>query len=236
MNEQLYSCFVILMGSIMFGSIITKVTKIIINRNPQATNLKQKMDDLKGYLNEKHLPSQIKEAALDAYSYYMLKKSLIGESGVFDEMPKPLLVKLVQSIYQEEIQTIRVFKKYEDTFVVQIVVNSMPFQVKTGDVVMDLGDVSSDIMFLMMGKIQISTHYLETVNVRKRQLQPLPSKLELESIKESPPSTGRSEKSNTSSSKFNRFGRDQKLFVQDEAIAGYCSTGNFFGDAEFLKW
>ena len=218
----------------MFGSIITKVTKIIINRNPQASNLKHKMDDLKGYLNEKHLPSVIKEAALDAYSYYMHKKSLIGESGIFDEMPKPLLVKLVQSIYQEEIQTIGVFKKYEDTFVVQIVINSMPFQVKTGEIIMDMGDVSADILFLMMGKIQISTTYLETTNMRKRQLQPLPTQQELESMKESPPSTSRSEKPNLSSK--GRFGRDKRSSLHNEAVAGYCNTGNFIGDSEFLKW
>ena len=50
-SERLYSCFVILCGSIMFA--VIKVTKLIINRNPQATNLKAKMDDLKGYLNER---------------------------------------------------------------------------------------------------------------------------------------------------------------------------------------
>lgn len=218
----------------MFGSIITKVTKIIINRNPQASNLKYKMDDLKGYLNEKHLPSVIKEAALDAYSYYMHKKSLIGECGIFDEMPKPLLVKLVQSIYQEEIQTIGVFKKYEDTFVVQIVINSLPFQVKTGEIIMDMGDVSSDILFLMMGKIQISTTYLETTNMRKRQLQPLPTQQELDTMKESPPSTSRSEKPNLSGK--GRFGKDKKSSLHNEAVAGYCNTGNFVGDTEFLKW
>ena len=228
------------MGSIMFGSIITKVTKIIINRNPQATNLKHKMDDLKGYLNEKHLPVQVKEAALDAYMYYMQKKSLISESGVFEEMPKPLLVKLIQSIYQEEIQTIRAFKKYEDTFVVQIVINSMPFQLKTGELVMDMGDVSLDIMFMMMGKVQISTTDLDVGNVRMKQLHPLPSQIELQDMRKDSPET--SEKifnygdkiSDTMSS--GKGSSKSNMYAVSEVIAGYCHTGNFFGDSEFLKW
>ena len=78
-SEILYSCFVILCGSIMFGAVITKVTKLIINRNPQATNLKAKMDDLKGDLNEKNLSKHIKEQAIESYIYYMHKNSLISE-------------------------------------------------------------------------------------------------------------------------------------------------------------
>lgn len=35
-HERLYAAFVILGGSIMFGAIITKVTKLILNRNPQV--------------------------------------------------------------------------------------------------------------------------------------------------------------------------------------------------------
>ena len=155
-NERLYACFVILCGSIMFGAVITKVTKLIINRNPQATNLKAKMDDLKGYLNEKNLDVVTKEQAIESYIYYMNKKSLISESGVFDEMPKPMLVKLIQSIYQEEIQTIRVFKKYEDNFVVQIVINSLPFQVRAGETVNGKGDIATDVTFIMLGTISIS--------------------------------------------------------------------------------
>jgi hypothetical protein len=40
------------------------------------------MDDLKGYLSEKHIPTAIKDDAIAAYVYFFRKKSLIGESGV----------------------------------------------------------------------------------------------------------------------------------------------------------
>ena len=80
-SERFYGCFVILFGAIMFGAIITKVTKLILNRNPQATKLKAKLDDLKGYMNEKKLPEAIKLKCISAYAYYMRRKSLISESG-----------------------------------------------------------------------------------------------------------------------------------------------------------
>ena len=73
------------------------------------------------------------------------------------------MVKLIQSIYQEEIQTIRVFKKYEDNFVVQIVINSMPFQVKAGENVYEKGDLASDVTFIMLGVIGIMDRNEKTV-------------------------------------------------------------------------
>lgn len=62
-RERVYSIFTMLMGSIMFGAMIAQVTRLIESRNPQARAFKEKMDELKAYLNEKHLPKSIKISA-----------------------------------------------------------------------------------------------------------------------------------------------------------------------------
>ena len=61
--ERIYSIFTMVLGGVMFGAIIAQVTRLIESRNPQAKAFKEKMDELKAYLSEKHLPTKLKTAA-----------------------------------------------------------------------------------------------------------------------------------------------------------------------------
>jgi CRP-like cAMP-binding protein len=159
-REQFLMIFLLPILAVMFGALINKVTKAILLSNPQASGLKSRMDDLKGYLSEKHIPTAIKDDAIAAYVYFFRKKSLIGESGVFEELPKQILNKLVQSIYKEEICTIDVFKKEncQQEFVVDLLINSKPFQARAGEIIADQEDIAEDIFFIMKGVVAISTY------------------------------------------------------------------------------
>lgn len=66
----------------------------------------------------------------EAYSYYLTKKSSFGESGIFEDLPQPLLFKLVLQLYEKDIKKVQLFCTYECSFVVELVTNSKPFQVR----------------------------------------------------------------------------------------------------------
>lgn len=59
-SERIYCIMTMLLGGVMFGAVIAQVTRLIESRNPQAKAFKEKMDELKAYLNEKHLPTRLK--------------------------------------------------------------------------------------------------------------------------------------------------------------------------------
>jgi hypothetical protein len=61
--ERIYCIVTMLLGGVMFGAVIAQVTRLIESRNPQAKAFKEKVDELKAYLNEKHLPSKLKADA-----------------------------------------------------------------------------------------------------------------------------------------------------------------------------
>jgi hypothetical protein len=62
-NERIYSIVTQLLGAVMFGAVISQVTRLIESQNPQARAFKEKMDELKAYLNEKLLPNKLKQQA-----------------------------------------------------------------------------------------------------------------------------------------------------------------------------
>jgi hypothetical protein len=66
-SERVYCVATQLIGGVLFGAVIAQVTRLIESRNPQARAFKEKMDELKAYLNEKLLPTKLKIAAKVGY-------------------------------------------------------------------------------------------------------------------------------------------------------------------------
>jgi hypothetical protein len=62
-GERIYSIVTQLLGAVMFGAVIAQVTRLIESQHPQARAFKEKMDELKAYLNEKLLPNKLKQQA-----------------------------------------------------------------------------------------------------------------------------------------------------------------------------
>ena len=62
-SERIYSIVTQLLGAVMFGAVIAQVTRLIESQHPQQRAFKEKMDELKAYLNEKLLPNKTKRLA-----------------------------------------------------------------------------------------------------------------------------------------------------------------------------
>lgn len=156
-DEKLYAIFTMLIGSILFGAVIAQVTRLIATRNPQARIFKEKMDELKAYLNEKMLPPKLKIEAKESYMYYLTQKTIFAERGVLQELPTSLLNPLTLSIYNIEIHNLNFFRSSDDSFVVKLVLNCKPFQAPSGVLLLEKGDVPDEIIFILRGVIQFTT-------------------------------------------------------------------------------
>jgi CRP-like cAMP-binding protein len=157
-GERIYTIFIQLTGSILFGAVIAQVTRLIASRNPQAKAFKEKIDELKGYLNEKLLPPRLKASAKECYTYYLTRKSAFSENVIYDELPATLLNPLVLSIYSNDIHKISFFRHLDESFVVQLFILGKPFQSAPNTFILEKGDVPDELMFILRGVVQFSTN------------------------------------------------------------------------------
>ena len=157
-GERIYAIFTMLCGGIMFGAVIAQVTRLIEGRNPQARAFKQRMDELKAYLTEKNLPASVRKDAKEAYTYFYSRQSTLAETGIFNELPSHLLIKLIHNIYYKEIERIDIFRNSDDSFVQQLLLHCKPFQAAPGEQIFGAGDVAEEVVFIMIGLVRISIH------------------------------------------------------------------------------
>ena len=168
-TERIYCIFTMLFGGVVFGAVIAQVTSMIENQNPQLTAYKAKMDEVKAYLSEKRPPPHLRQKALDAYSYYLKRKSSFGERAILDGLPEELKTKLVYELYFREIKGIDLFseaKTYDEKlFVVRVVQHMKPQRASKGETIFRAGDIAKHIVFVMSGIIRISTLVDDTQEV-----------------------------------------------------------------------
>ena len=93
----------------------------------------------------------------EAYAYYLTKKSSLGEDGIFKNLPKTLLIELINDAYSKEIKQLRIFDDCDSSFISDIYMYTRPFKVQRGQVLYRIGDLANDIILICKGHISISS-------------------------------------------------------------------------------
>lgn len=180
MGERVFSIFVMLTGGIMFGAIISQITRLTEAQNPMQKLVNASMTELEVFLSLKQLPKHLKQSIKvlpfriyvdeiirkryvaivyqKAYGYYFQRKSVLVETGgILDDLTHTLSNKLTRLLFEKEIARINLFTRVNYRFVNMLVTSSRPFAADTGTVVVDYGDVCDEIYFVISGLVRIET-------------------------------------------------------------------------------
>ena len=69
-----------------------------------------------------------------------------------------MLNKLLIHIYAKEFQLIRLFRTFDESYIVQLIIRSKPVRFAAGSIIYDTGDISDDICFIIRGSVQFFLH------------------------------------------------------------------------------
>ena len=78
-TERLYSMVTQVIGAVTFGALIATVNILVASANPAQRSYKEKMGEVKAYLQERHVPAGLAREVRSAVKYYMNKKSVFEE-------------------------------------------------------------------------------------------------------------------------------------------------------------
>jgi hypothetical protein len=157
-----------LIGSIMVGSMVNQVVKFIESLDREARADKKRMTEFTLYLQESgRVPNGVKEKAFKAFAYYLKRKSTFLDQGTFEGIPPVVMNKLVVNLYAPVIRKINLFQSMleldEKEFIVNLIMSSKPFEASVGETIAGVGDIATEIMFLMTGEVCGFVLFIPTV-------------------------------------------------------------------------
>lgn len=92
----------------------------------------------------------------EAYAYYLRKKSSYGEVGFHEDLPLPVMYRLIKELHNSDIQAIELFHTYEKDFVVPLLIAVKPFQAIAGENIYKESDVMNEIIFVKRGQVNMT--------------------------------------------------------------------------------
>jgi CRP-like cAMP-binding protein len=137
-----------------FGLIIATVGIIVETLDPEVTARKKKMDELKGFLLERGVSKQLQRQVKDHYEYFFTRHSVFPEANLFSELPNSLLIKLVFEVRKEELNVVTLFNQLETMCIVDLINKLKPFQLNYMQTLGGYGEVSTEMYFVVKGKIE----------------------------------------------------------------------------------
>jgi len=160
MTERMYAMCVMMVGGALFGAVIAQVTKFIENRNPQAKEFKDNMDELKAYLREgKPLDETsplLRKQIVRAYGYYLTRKSTFVESGMFTGLPKENLIELVFSIFDKEVRQVPGLADFSSRHAISfLLLHMQPLNALGGEVIFQQYDVAEEMVLVATGSVSL---------------------------------------------------------------------------------
>ena len=81
---------------------------------------------------------------------------MFGEPTFFEDLPQPILYRLVKQLNEDDIRSVKLFHTYEMEFVVALLLALKPFQAMAGETIFSEGDICDTIVFLKKGKVAVS--------------------------------------------------------------------------------
>jgi CRP-like cAMP-binding protein len=156
--ERIFAIFTMVVGVIVFSTLMSKVANLFNKMNPQAQIVSEKMEEIKCFLVEIELPRHLRDKVKQEYAYYYEKKALLGEVGI-SNLAKPMLMSLLFDLYNADIQEIHLFSDESlksKNLIYSIIHDWKPFFGVAGDVLYRQGDIFRKIVFLKEGLVRIS--------------------------------------------------------------------------------
>lgn len=153
--ERIYASVCIVLGATVFGFIVGSVTSLVARLDSRSQKSREKMEEVRDYLREKNVPSQLWNRVHKYYEYLFTVKSVYDEDAILSELTPALRNEVVLFLNRDIIETIPFFEGQDDLFKAHVGSALTPQFFPPGEVVFHEGEVGSEMYFLVRGTLEV---------------------------------------------------------------------------------
>ncbi|CAI5449236.1 unnamed protein product [Caenorhabditis angaria] len=142
-----------LAGLLLFAVIMGSIGDLVANANQTKTYWQTLMDGLKQYMTYRSLNIDLQTKVLKYCEYEMAEETILKEHEVRDELPAKLYGHVTTSIIGKSLLNSALFRASERSFLQEISEYLEPHYFCPGDVVVEKGQLCSEMFIIVSGQI-----------------------------------------------------------------------------------
>ena len=166
-GERRFTIFALLIGALIFSFMLSQVGTLIASLDRQTTLIEEKLDSVKEYAASRRLPKPIYMKLTKHFKYYLQKSSVFDETDLLDQCPPALRAEVTHYITAETLGKLPLFKNSLDSeFQTELFPFIKPISFSPGDIIFCRGETSRELLFLLMGEVNVLGTDDETIETR----------------------------------------------------------------------
>lgn len=154
-SERLFSLIMILIGALVFGLIVGKMSELAQSMNEHVAIVKAKHSQVDQFLKFRKMPRHLRIRTREYYEYLAKHKSFIDETGLLSDMSPPLRRAILREINKDTVKAVPLFNFLSIGFQNAIVTKLRPTSVMPEEYILCAGDVVTELYFVRTGTVQV---------------------------------------------------------------------------------
>ena len=154
--QIVFTTFAIVTGLLIYAIIIGSASTLLANIDSQESERKNKMNEVKSLLRNRHVPKMLSSEIFEFYEYLLsCNNSSIDEYSILSELPQSLRSRLNIAINRQIIKSIPVFGNCTDSAMARLIEQLYQLVILPGEYVMEQNMPGNEMYFVVRGKLQV---------------------------------------------------------------------------------
>lgn len=149
---RMFSVFVIFLGAIIFGILVSTVQSSAKNWDKQETARMNKLNQVREYIYEMKVIGALRRRMSNHFEYYYSHKSNLSEEAIVLEMPIVLRQYALEHT-KKQLMNMSLLKSMSLDIIMEIVPHLHPFLVRKGEFIHREGEICMDLFLLVSGVV-----------------------------------------------------------------------------------
>ena len=153
--EFVYVTVNYLIGILLFASIVGNVGNIIVNIQKNRSKFQTKIDNIKDYMQQKKVPSNLQHRVIKFYNYMWTNGHPINNDSVLASLPEKLRAEIGIYVHMDTLKKVAFFERCETSLLSDLVLCLTTEIYLPGDYVCRKGDVGHEMYIVNRGKLEV---------------------------------------------------------------------------------
>ena len=153
--EQGFSIFVLVIGTLLFATVIANLEEIVAQVDVTSTLFQMKVDEVKAYMTMRNVSFEVVEEVGKYYDTLWLKQRGAGESDVLRYLPDRIKHEVLKHHCDKMLTSAPVFEKFEHRVIDRILDSLVSDFFLKGDKVYEKGECATELFLITRGDVDL---------------------------------------------------------------------------------
>ncbi|XP_052765880.1 cyclic nucleotide-gated cation channel alpha-3-like isoform X2 [Mya arenaria] len=153
--EFVFTGVTFLIGVFVFAAVVGNVGDVISNMNAARTEFQSRMDQIKSYLQHRHVDEKLQNRVKRWADYTWNRTQSIDEPSLLHMLPDRLRTEIAINVHLETLKKVKIFEECEEGLLRELVLKLRPQVYSPGDYICRTGEVGKEMFIVNHGKVEI---------------------------------------------------------------------------------